>query len=128
VGEQEKFRDRIVPLSASALATITMATIGSYLPFGVLGTLGGLAAGSVLSGAASWWYERGLRHSRAAVARAKARAARKRNPWGSASSSGLCTHCSAPVAASRPGRLSYPTVIEAAASARTGTHAPLRGR
>lgn len=74
----DTFRSHFPALAASAGGTILAAFAGSYL--GPLGTVGGLAAGSLIAGSATWWAERGLRRS-AEIARATTRfTERRRRP------------------------------------------------
>ena len=70
-----RFTQHIPALAASAGGTLILAVAASYL--GPLGTVGGMAAGSIVSGTAAWWIERALRRS-ADLAKAKAKAVRAR--------------------------------------------------
>jgi hypothetical protein len=69
------FGSHVPSLAASAGGTVLAATLASYL--GPLGTVGGLIAGSLLSGTTAWLIERGLRRS-SDLAREKAKAVRAR--------------------------------------------------
>jgi hypothetical protein len=71
--DNERFRDHAPAVAATAIMTIAVTVGTSYL--GVAGTLAGLAAGSLISGAGAWWAEKAIRRS-AAVTAARARAAR----------------------------------------------------
>jgi len=70
-----RFTQHIPALAASAGGTLVLAVAASYL--GPLGTVGGMVAGSMVSGTAAWWIERALRRS-ADLAKAKAKAVRAR--------------------------------------------------
>jgi hypothetical protein len=70
-----RFTAHVPALAASAGGTVLAAVAASYL--GPLGTIGGMLAGSILSGSAAWWIERALRRS-TDLARAKAKAVRQR--------------------------------------------------
>jgi len=69
-----RFTQHIPALAASAGGTVLAAVAASYL--GPLGTLGGMVAGSFITGAGAWWIERIIRRS-GDLAREKAKAARR---------------------------------------------------
>jgi hypothetical protein len=74
----ETFRQHLPTLVAASVGTVLAAVLGSYL--GTAGTVFGLAAGSAVSGTATWFGDRALRRS-AQLAKAKRQAAlKKRRP------------------------------------------------
>jgi hypothetical protein len=71
----ETFRSHLPAIVAATTGTVLAATLGSLI--GAAGTIVGIVIGSLASGTASWWAERGIRRS-AALATARAEAIRAR--------------------------------------------------
>jgi hypothetical protein len=78
MSEEPTFTSKLPAWIAGAAATITSTYALSYL--GTSGTLGGLALGSMLSGAGSWLYEKHIRKAKARLAKIRAHAHAKANP------------------------------------------------
>jgi hypothetical protein len=57
----EKFRSHLPAIIAATTGTVLAATLGSLI--GTAGTIAGMVIGSMASGTASWWAERGIRRS-----------------------------------------------------------------
>ena len=67
----ETFRSHLPAIVAATTGTVLAATLGSLI--GAAGTIAGMVIGSLASGTAAWWAERGIRRSTAlAAARAEA--------------------------------------------------------
>jgi hypothetical protein len=79
MSEPERFRTHIPALVGAAIGTVLAATLGSLA--GIAGTTAGLVGGSLISGCATWWIERGIRRGKD-IATAKTQFTRRngRNP------------------------------------------------
>jgi len=71
----ETFRSHLPAIVAATTGTVLAAVLGSLI--GAAGTIAAMVIGSLASGTASWWAERGIRRS-AALATARAEAIRAR--------------------------------------------------
>jgi len=72
----ETFRSHLPAIVAATTGTVLAAILGSLI--GAAGTIAGIVIGSLASGTASWWAERGIRRSAALAATARAEVIRAR--------------------------------------------------